>query len=124
MACGGPIARRLYPTMPCCRPAPSCSRRPERGVWAGLWSLPEFDSVDALREHIADWPGRTEVLPTISHVLTHFDWALSPVRHVLPSRSTRLAERLAQTWPDGRWVDAADLARYGLPAPVAKLLAG
>jgi len=98
-------------------------QRPDKGVWAGLWALPEFESVDALRAAIAGWPGRTELLPGISHVLTHADWALSPVRHVLPS-PTQHDALLQATWPQGRWVAAADLPRHGLPAPIAKLLAG
>ena len=29
-----------------------------RGVWAGLWSLPELDSIDALDAATAGWPGQ------------------------------------------------------------------
>jgi A/G-specific adenine glycosylase len=96
-------------------------QRPDSGVWAGLWSLPEFASVDDLLSHVAGWPGHTETLPAISHVLTHFDWALSPVVHVLAPQSHRDVS-LQKTWPAGRWVRGAELSQFGLPAPVAKLL--
>lgn len=96
-------------------------QRPEKGVWAGLWSLPEFETVDELRSHLAGWPGLSRALPTISHVLTHFDWALSPVQHILPPQARRDAT-LQQHWPTGRWVSQAELPQYGLPAPVVKLL--
>src|SRR5262249_1619212 len=49
-------------------------RRPERGVWAGLWSLPEFSDAAAAERHAAPWRGRSQWLPAIRHVLTHFDW--------------------------------------------------
>lgn len=96
-------------------------QRPATGVWAGLWSLPEFDSLDALQAWLGGWPGATELLPAFSHTLTHFDWDLSPVCHRLPAQARR-DEVLAATWPTGRWVRQADLAGYGLPAPVARLL--
>ena len=38
-------------------------QRPEPGVWAGLWSLPEFDTLDALWQRLDGWPGRGETLP-------------------------------------------------------------
>src|SRR4029078_5023203 len=42
------------------------------GVWAGLWSLPEVDSLDVLAATTADWPGSGEVLDPFVHALTHF----------------------------------------------------
>jgi len=98
-------------------------QRPAQGVWAGLWSLPEFDSVDTLRSQLVDWPGLTSVLPSFKHVLTHMDLMLSPVLHVLPPQAGRDAA-LRQLWPTGRWVAQAEMAQFGLPAPVAKLLQG
>lgn len=96
-------------------------QRPETGVWAGLWSLPEFESVEALQAALAGWPGATTVLPTLSHALTHFDWALTPVRHRLPP-GERLGDAVERRWPGGRWLERAGLADVGLPAPVRKLL--
>jgi A/G-specific adenine glycosylase len=98
-------------------------QRPEQGVWAGLWSLPEFDSLQSLQVQLAGWPGRGEVLPVIEHALTHFDWTLLPLRWQLPPRlsATRVSE-LAARLPAGRWVSLAQASRMGLPAPLRKLL--
>ncbi|TDM08632.1 MAG: A/G-specific adenine glycosylase [Ideonella sp. MAG2] len=96
-------------------------QRPQTGVWAGLWALPEFEDLAALERAIADWPGEQQALPTIHHVLTHFDWALSPVRLRLPA-AAEVDEILAQQWPNGRWVPVVRLDDYGLPAPLKKLL--
>jgi A/G-specific adenine glycosylase len=102
-------------------------QRPARGVWAGLWSLPEFDGADALAALAADWPGRGEWLAPVAHALTHFDWQLQPLRHTLPARLS--AARLAQVEQAlqaaagaGRWVDQAEALALGLPAPVRRLL--
>ena len=97
-------------------------RRPARGVWAGLWSLPEFDSPAAAREQASAWPGETTEWPSFTHVLTHLDLYLKPVRHELPPRAMPDAE-LATLWPEGRWVARTELGAFGLPAPVARLLA-
>lgn len=96
-------------------------QRPDRGVWAGLWSLPEFDDVRSLQQWLSDGPGPGEVLPSFTHVLTHLDWTLTPVRCRLNQGST-LDQGVAMWWPEGRWIRFSELAEYGLPAPVRKLL--
>ena len=99
------------------------AQRPATGVWAGLWSLPEFESVDELRALAVDWPGQGEVLPTFAHALTHFDWALTPWRLSLPSTvSAARRARLEAELPAGRWFSLDEALRLGLPAPVRKLL--
>jgi A/G-specific adenine glycosylase len=55
-------------------------RRADSGVWAQLWSLPEFDTAITLERTVADWPGTLEWLAPFKHVLTHFDWMLQPLR--------------------------------------------
>jgi A/G-specific adenine glycosylase len=55
-------------------------RRADSGVWAQLWSLPEFDTSVALERTVAQWPGTLEWMAPFKHVLTHFDWMLQPLR--------------------------------------------
>jgi A/G-specific adenine glycosylase len=98
-------------------------QRPARGVWAGLWSLPEFADASALRAQLGGWPGRGEALSPIEHALTHFDWTLQPLRWRLPARLGRARrDALTATLPPGRWFDLPDALQMGLPAPVRKLL--
>jgi A/G-specific adenine glycosylase len=94
-------------------------QRPERGVWAGLWSLPEYDDAPALEAAVQAWPGEGEWLPVIEHTLTHFDWTLQPLRWTLPARA-----RLPADLPDGRWLLLTEALAMGLSAPVRKLLGG
>ena len=100
-------------------------RRPATGVWAGLWSLQEFDSHAAFEAACAGWPGHAEWLPSFTHTLTHLDWRLHPVRWTLPER-TAAARRAAieARWPNGRWFTIEDALAAGLPAPLRKLLLG
>jgi A/G-specific adenine glycosylase len=100
-------------------------QRPPRGVWAGLWSLPEQTSAEAWRAAAAFWPGRGEALPPIDHVLTHLDWRLEPLRWTLPARLPARALRAVEaTLPAGRWVTREAALDLGLAAPVRKLIAG
>jgi A/G-specific adenine glycosylase len=101
-------------------------QRPERGVWASLWSLPEFDTFDRLATASRGWPGTGVALPSIRHVLTHFDWLLHPRRWTLPAaldetQANALAHRCAG---GGRWFGIDDALAIGLPAPLRSLLQG
>lgn len=98
-------------------------QRPERGVWAGLWSLPEFESSLAYDAASGDWPGHDEPLESFTHVLTHLDWTLHPVRRTLPAcTSERTVASITSAWPAGRWFTLAQALDAGLPAPLRKLL--
>ena len=98
-------------------------QRPETGVWAGLWSLPEFDSMAAFEAASAGWPGHGESLPSFTHTLTHLDWTLHPIRWTLPARAGA-ARRAAieAAWPTGRWFGLDEALAAGLPSPLRKLL--
>ena len=99
------------------------SQRPDTGVWAGLWSLPEYASADDVRRLTQGWPGEAEVLDSFQHVLTHFDWHLQPVRHALPAAlEDRRLKQLESQLPEGRWVPVHEALQMGLPAPIRKLL--
>lgn len=98
-------------------------RRAARGVWGGLWSLPEWAEEAAfeasLRALEASRPSALEVqvLAPIEHALTHFDWRLRPFRvvqteAVMPSDLTEPLE----------WVPLEEALARGLPAPVRRLL--
>ena len=103
------------------------TQRPDSGVWAGLWSLPEFASVDAVQAAAATggWPGRGEVLAPFKHVLTHLDWWLSPlVWHLPPGTDTATAGAVTAGLPPGRWVTRDEALAMGLPSPLRKLLPG
>lgn len=98
-------------------------QRPDTGVWAGLWSLPEFDSTEALRLFAAPWSAEVSPLPSFTHVLTHLDWTLHPVRVALPAEvGTPQLDALAAALPAGGWFGLDEALAMGLPAPLRKLL--
>lgn len=89
-------------------------KRPSRGIWAGLFCLPVFESREAL---VASLPaGKLSMKDDAAflHVLTHKDLHLHPVTVLLEAESA-LSDA-------GRWVDAQGWPALGLPAPVRRLL--
>ena len=100
-------------------------KRPASGVWAGLWSLPEFDSHEDLYRAALAWPGHFETLPSFTHTLTHLDWTLHPVRWSLPAAADEAqAAACTASFPEGRWFSLDEALGAGLPAPLRKLLLG
>ncbi|MCB4785234.1 MULTISPECIES: A/G-specific adenine glycosylase [unclassified Delftia] len=98
-------------------------RRPQQGIWAGLYAPPVFNGREALEQAAAQhWPGTEPLdwtdLPAFLHVLTHRDLHLHPVRVRVQGGGIDAAT------PDGQgcWADAGAWADMGLPAPVRKLL--
>jgi A/G-specific adenine glycosylase len=94
-------------------------KRPEQGVWGGLWSPPEFDSRNELLLSVATHAGGTSA-PTegvpLRHVFTHFDLLIHPL-WVQMQGANAVAEGGSSLW-----YNAALGQRVGLPAPVAQLL--
>jgi A/G-specific adenine glycosylase len=96
-------------------------RRPESGVWGGLWCLPEFDTATAARAFARNSLGAAplglEPLAPIEHAFTHFDLLIAP----LLVRGAAVAGVVQEG--GSLWYNMRAPARVGLPAPVAALLA-
>ena len=98
-------------------------KRPQAGIWAGLYSPPVFESEAALQQHAQQiWQGaqaeQWKHLPAFLHVLTHKDLHLHPV--VVPADKAQSA--MVSEAVDALWADAQAWAGLGLPAPIRKLL--
>ncbi|HEX6706234.1 MAG TPA: A/G-specific adenine glycosylase [Albitalea sp.] len=99
------------------------AQRPDSGVWAGLWSLPEFESDAAFEAASREWPGEGEALASFTHVLTHLDWTLHPLRWRLPDRtSAARIQAITDGLATGGWFGLDEALAMGLPAPLRKLL--
>ncbi len=95
-------------------------KRPTRGIWGGLWSLPEAE-VTAAPERVLerDWglAARTIApLAIFEHAFTHFTLEVTPWRVAARGRARLPAERA------GSWLALQDVAGAALPSPVKRLL--
>jgi A/G-specific adenine glycosylase len=90
-------------------------RRPNSGIWAGLYCPPVFADEEALRASLpAPLRPRLQALAPVAHSLTHRELRLHPLLlDVAPD---------AEGLPPGQWVSASALAEHGLPAPVRLML--
>ena len=99
-------------------------RRPAKGVWAGLWSLPEWANEQDLERLSSgsDLPEPQRV-PDVVHALTHLDWTLQPRRFELPATmAASWARTLTQAFDEVQWVRLDEALQRGLPAPVRRLI--
>lgn len=94
--------------------------RQSAGLWGGLWSLPQHDSLANLEEWVAavgTSPADLEPWPLLRHGFTHFQLEITPVRVRLADRPAAVGETTTT-----RWVDPTAMPALGIAAPVARLL--
>ncbi|HCA26374.1 MAG TPA: A/G-specific adenine glycosylase [Betaproteobacteria bacterium] len=95
-------------------------RRPQSGIWGGLWSLPEAcaddDPVMLCASRFGVQARRLPALASFDHAFTHFRLRIHPQ----PMQVARLSDLPRR---DGAlWVKLRDAVDGALPAPVRRLL--
>jgi len=97
------------------------SRRPAKGVWSGMWSLPEVTDTDQaealLMRYAKNADAGNTALPGFQHTFSHYHLMITPRLW----RGLQARHRIADN-DSARWHPLAELASVGLPAPVKKLL--
>ena len=95
-------------------------RRPEAGIWGGLWSLPELGD-RTLEEWCSDVldaaAGEAESWQVLRHSFSHYDLDIQPLLVRVATSPGKIADSEQQTWHD---LDG--LPPGGVAAPVQKLL--
>lgn len=94
-------------------------KRPQTGIWGGLWSLPQFENVDELQEALnpsiktATESGDSLVKwNEFRHTFSHYHLDIEPVKVV---------QEAPAEW-QGAWHTFTQAQQLGLPAPVKSLL--
>ncbi|TRW90230.1 A/G-specific adenine glycosylase [Candidatus Methylobacter oryzae] len=95
-------------------------KRPPAGIWGGLWSLPEFDNVEAARDwcfsrniHIAG----ERMLATRRHTFSHYHLDYTPLL-IQTDNPINFVMEANQTV----WYKTGQINKLGLAAPVKRLL--
>ncbi len=94
-------------------------RRPSRGVWGGLWSLPESAELKGLQAAVAALglePRMGPAVAPIHHVFTHFRLTITPIPVEGVSQAPGVAECGDVMWYKGHGPGP------GMPAPIRRLL--
>ena len=96
-------------------PAVFLQKRPTPGVWAGLYCFLLFENyADLLAAVPKPYRDKLEEQAVFTHVLTHKDLHLHPVKVKLPQS--------AFDGLQGHWFTQVQWQSLGLPAPIRKLL--
>lgn len=96
------------------------TRRPEQGIWGGLWCLPEFADRDGAQEftrtrlRAAELAGASAE-PPLRHGFTHFDLVIRPL-------VARCAGSAGVQDTDELWYNPRRPQGVGVPAPIRTLL--
>jgi len=100
-------------------------KRPEQGIWGGLWSFPELPCGHDHRHHTLDTylQGQTEALgpsevwDSHRHTFSHYHFDIQPVLIQLNREPSSITED-----QQSLWYNLHAPAKIGLAAPVKKLL--
>jgi A/G-specific adenine glycosylase len=96
-------------------------KRPDVGIWGGLWCFPEVskgdDIVAACEQRFGALIGHVQPLPDVEHGFTHFNLTISPQR----LKVNELQCRAAQT--QYQWLPLDKLDSAAIPAPVKRIAA-
>jgi len=95
-------------------------RRPEAGIWGGLWSLPELGdrSIEGwCRDELDGAATVTESWHTLRHSFSHYDLDIRPIRVRVDSSLSKVADS-----DTAAWYRLGDAPPGGIAAPVRKLI--
>ncbi len=91
-------------------------RRPPRGIWGGLWCLPEDDGAAPLAERFGLDPAALEHLSPVEHRLTHRHLRITPLALCSEGEEERATDEGLG------WFSPNDILELGLPRPVLRIL--
>ncbi|MCL4106092.1 UNVERIFIED_CONTAM: hypothetical protein GTU68_058398 [Idotea baltica] len=96
-------------------------RRPNSGIWGGLWCFPEIsDGAQAKNWCLDRWgvaPTENRPWPEFRHTFSHYHLDIQPLQLILPNNPETVMEGEQQLWYNTR-----QPPKVGLAAPVASLL--
>ncbi len=95
-------------------------KRPQTGIWGGLWSLPEIAMHEIASEVAQSRLGleveATEPLAIVNHAFTHFKLAITPQPLLL------VKQTLQAQAPNMIWLPIDEAIGAAIPTPVRKIL--
>jgi A/G-specific adenine glycosylase len=94
-------------------------KRPQKGIWAGLWSLPEISmcaiATEVAKQQFGLETEPEETLPIVNHVFTHYKLAITPQPLTVISANK-------QTALGAVWMLIEDAIGGAIPTPVRNIL--
>ncbi|MDB1144940.1 MAG: A/G-specific adenine glycosylase [Alcaligenaceae bacterium] len=98
-------------------------RRPDTGIWGGLWSLPEFSTkracLDFLEIHTKHQCKNLSALAILTHQFTHFTLHIQPF--ILKMEQNQCPDGMRD---NGMWHPMDAMDQIGMPKPVRDMVDG
>ncbi len=95
-------------------------RRPETGIWGGLWSFPEFSDEATAQQQLSLWTSASpslERLEPFRHTFSHYHLDIHPLKVKLEQKPKRVMEA-----EQAIWYNRQQLSSLGVAAPIKKLI--
>ena len=97
-------------------------KRCEKGIWGGMWSLPEFSPESDLETDVKTYTGYQlnsfKPWPVLRHTFSHYHLDISPIQaHITDTPAT--CKKQKERWC---WYSPGIKQIIGIPAPIKKLL--
>ncbi len=94
-------------------------KRPDKGIWGGLWCLPALtehqDHQRYIQEKLGTDSAKPKKLPVLKHRFTHYQLNIQPWLYHIPAHNL-----LKET--QGQWFNPEELAHIGIASPVQQLI--
>ena len=94
-------------------------KRPQKGIWAGLWSLPEINvnaiASEAAKQLFGLETEPEETLAIVNHAFTHYKLAITP-------QPLTVISTYKQKAPNTVWMPIEDAIGAAIPTPVRNIL--
>lgn len=95
-------------------------KRPSKGIWGGLWSLPEIDMQTIATEAVFTMFGLQvepqEPMPVLQHAFTHYKL------DILPQPLDVISKQTHALTPNTLWLPIEEAVSAAIPTPVRKIL--
>lgn len=95
-------------------------KRPSKGIWGGLWSLPEIDMQTIATEAAFNMFGLQvepqEPMPVLQHAFTHYKL------DILPQPLDVISKQTHALTPNTLWLPIEEAVSAAIPTPVRKIL--
>ncbi len=95
-------------------------RRPEQGIWGGLWVFPQCDTQDEIKQwlekHHFTHSNKLSFAEEFRHTFSHYHLQITPVRIQVAVPSTVMDNN------NYVWFDKNKPLKLGMPTPIKKLI--
>lgn len=101
-------------------------KRPDSGIWGGLFAFPQFDSLEECKRYISDKNMQiSQQLTAFRHTFSHFHLDIVPLLVEVPTNTVKEKSRIyfaSGQSNEHYWYKLNEINPIGLPTPIKQIL--